>query len=310
MINKTRLTVMWLAAATLAACSSNGDEPDKPATNPSVPEAGKWRMVKLTDVEYDPAPGQFVNEIPEYEAGDTRTDMNAKALEMLNDGDLISLGALGGSVTMTLAEPIKHNPAYTADFRIVGNCYLTGTEGSTIFGAAEPGIVYVMEDKNGNGIPDDTWYELRGQMYDQRSIVTVSYTEPAAPSANAWVEWRIDDKHKGALTCNREYHNHTYFPRWLGTKTMTIKAVRLPDNGEYDAATGRYRQVCWTGYADAMPNNSEGSMLSLANAVDEAGQQVTVRQADFVRVVSAILQSNGPLGECSTEVGGIQALHD
>ena len=33
-------------------------------------------------------------------------------------------------------------------------------------GSSEAGIVWVSQDTNGNGQPDDEWYELRGSEYD------------------------------------------------------------------------------------------------------------------------------------------------
>ena len=48
--------------------------------------------------EYRPAPGQFVNELPEYNAGDTEETMRQKAEDRLayNAGSMITLGGYGG----------------------------------------------------------------------------------------------------------------------------------------------------------------------------------------------------------------------
>lgn len=46
---------------------------------------------------------------------------------------------------------VSSNGGY--DFSIIGNPF---------DGSSEPGIVYVMQDENGDGLPNDTWYELRG----------------------------------------------------------------------------------------------------------------------------------------------------
>ena len=35
-------------------------------------------------------------------------------------------------------------------------------QGNAFDSSNEPGIVWVMQDVNGNGLPDDEWYELRG----------------------------------------------------------------------------------------------------------------------------------------------------
>ena len=56
-------------------------------------------------IDYVPAPGQFVNELPEWEDGDDSEAMAAKALQyMTEEGYYISLGAWGGYVTVGLPE--------------------------------------------------------------------------------------------------------------------------------------------------------------------------------------------------------------
>ena len=51
--------------------------------------------------EYRPAPGQYVNDIPEYEPGDTEADMVRKCTERLaaNERGMVALGAYGGYIT-------------------------------------------------------------------------------------------------------------------------------------------------------------------------------------------------------------------
>lgn len=49
--------------------------------------------------EYRPAPGQFINELPEYEEGDTHASMLEKVAENLCGEErpgMISLGGFGG----------------------------------------------------------------------------------------------------------------------------------------------------------------------------------------------------------------------
>ena len=51
--------------------------------------------------DYCPAPGQFINELPEYEAGDTRASILEKVAENLCGDErpgMISLGGFGGYV--------------------------------------------------------------------------------------------------------------------------------------------------------------------------------------------------------------------
>lgn len=45
-------------------------------------------------VDFLPAPGQFVNALPEYEEGDTKEDMCAKATEYLEQGAFCTLALM------------------------------------------------------------------------------------------------------------------------------------------------------------------------------------------------------------------------
>ena len=57
-----------------------------------------------------------------------------------------------------------------------------------------------MQDDNGNGIPDDTWYELRGSETGLASTVSdhaVTYYRPSA--AGMPVQWKDNIGNKGEI---------------------------------------------------------------------------------------------------------------
>lgn len=286
-------------AVAVTSCNKDGD--DEPAT----PTTFTPRLAQLTSVVYDPAPGQFVNEIPRYESGDTKATMSAKALESLNKGNLISLGGFGGSVTVVLASPITYDASAEGDFRVLGNAYLTGSFNGFQLSSSEPGTVWVAETAEG------PWYELRGEEYDSERLTTVTYTPVSEPTADRWVDWSIDNGFgEGCFTCNVGFHDHSYFPQWIGDRPMTFGTRMVPVNSFVDLTTGLIRQYAYKGYADSYPNDSEGSVLSIADAVDADGNRVKINKVKAIKIVSAVLDTNGPLGETSTEVGGIQLLHN
>ena len=114
--------------------------------------------------DYCPAPGQFVNDIPMYEDGDTPEIMAQKCTERIagnySDTHLISLGGWGGYVTFHFDHSIANIPE-ERDFAIWGNAYQEMK--NLVFGGMnEAGIVMVSKDVNGNGKPDDPWYEISG----------------------------------------------------------------------------------------------------------------------------------------------------
>ncbi|MCM1518752.1 MAG: hypothetical protein NC117_08940 [Pseudoflavonifractor sp.] len=298
------LPSMLAATVALLASSCSGDEPAPDGGTPT-PDAAPGR-VKVTVIDYSPAPGQFVNEIPEYEPGDTPATMAAKATESLDNDEMITLGAWGGSVTLRLHEPIA-NVAGKADFRVLGNAYYA--DGSTSlprYGNAEPGIVYVLHDADGDGPDNDTWYELDGsERAHSAGSYRVTYTVRQADAANH-ITWTSADGSNGVIPKLTAHHNHSYYPQWLGGTTLIFEGRRLPDNGVL--VGDNYRLTCYDGYADCHPNDSDASALDIDNAIDASGNRVSLPSIEYVKVVTGVLQVNGWLGECSTEIRGIERL--
>ncbi|MDE7096891.1 MAG: cell surface protein, partial [Muribaculaceae bacterium] len=98
--------------------------------------------------EYHPAPGQFVNEMPRYEEGDTYADILQKAEESISGTNdiMITLGGFGGYVTFGFDHSVINVPG-DYDFRIWGNSFYELTDSSRKGGSAEPGIVMVSYDE-------------------------------------------------------------------------------------------------------------------------------------------------------------------
>ena len=95
--------------------------------------------IKAVD-EYVPAPGQFINTLPELSEKDTpETAAQActKYLANQKQSGLITLGAYGGYITFHFDHPII-NVENAPDFVVYGNSFP---------GWSEPGIVMVMKDE-------------------------------------------------------------------------------------------------------------------------------------------------------------------
>ena len=241
--------------------------------------------------EYRPGMGQFVNLLPKYEEGDDEQQMCRKCEKLIarNAGGLVSLGGWGGYITFGFDHPVENLDG--RDLQILGNAYyMTGT---TTFGSSEPGIVMVSRDENGNGKPDDTWYELRGSLYDDpqtRHQVSKTYT-------------REGD------TLHNEFHQQPYYPQWLTEQQYTLTGSMLPPqsvtiNGQV------VQRILPFGYADNKPNqDTEGTSLDLSWAIDANGNPVCLPTIDFVRVYTAVDEVNYPTGEISTEITGAIDLH-
>lgn len=308
-IKTFRYLAIMATALSVISCSDDNNSSTEPTVCPPAYITGT--RINVTVLDYSPAPGQFINEIPEYVSGDTYDTMNSKATECLNNGDMISLGSFGGSVTIKTATPIK-NISGCADFRILGNAvYATSSVSGVRYGSAEPGIVLVMQDTNGNGLADDTWYELKGDQTGKGiDNYTVTYYFPEADASDAeYIHWDASNGDTGYINRVSSYHTQSFFPLWLDNTSMTFSGRRLPDNGKYNSSTGKYDLTCYTGYADSHPNTNDDSNLDISNAIDSSGNSVSLTSIDFIKIYTGVLQANGPLGECSTEIAGIEILY-
>ncbi len=266
-------------------------------------------------IEYKPAPGQFINEkgvgIPQ-------------AAESIVGGvqGLVSLGGYGGYIVVGFDHTIMNDPAnpYGVDFTVVGNAAAN---------SSEPGIVMVMADTNGNGLPDDTWYELKGSSYDSISTIhkyTITYTNPTEPGD---IPWR-DSRGKSGFLKTTPEHTQPYYPSpnlfpdypqdevsFTGTlinlgidedNPIYIRIPALPfgyaDNHPF---YGR-------GQIPYLPDNpatfdelegNGGNAFDIGWAVDEDGNPVHLDGIDFIKIYTAVNINAGWLGEISTEVCGI-----
>lgn len=256
--------------------------------------------------EFVPAPGQFTNSIPEYEEDDTYKDILLKVEEQLvgKTNGLISLGAWGGYVTFGFDHSLV-NVSGQYDLLVYGNAFIKDgvqPEGYTL-GSSEPGIVYVSRDENGNGLPDDTWYEIAGS---EAARANRNYEVTYRNMGKAHITWTDNAGGKGAVLRNQYHTQASYFPLWRADeKTAVYRGTLLPANkyADNDAYMFDY------GYVDNWPNDDERSKINLDWAIDAAGHPANLYYVDFVRVMTGVMATGSLIGEASTEVCGAQDLH-
>ena len=275
--------------------------------------------------EYCPAPGQFVNEMPRYEEGDTYQDILQKCEESISGTNdiMITLGAYGGYVTFGFDHTVINRPG-EYDFRIWGNAFYELTNPDARGGSAEPGIVMVSYDRNCNGIPDDDWYELAGSEYYKPETLhdyRITYYRPTAhvPEEDdtgylddtIYIPWADSEGATGYIAKNI-FHSQDYFPKWVDGNELTFAGSRLAPNGIDLSDTGRYFVLYAYdhGYVDNHPNDyADLNSFDISRAVDSKGKPVTLPGIDFVRVYTGLNQYCGWLGETSTEIARAQDLH-
>ncbi len=276
--------------------------------------------------EYCPAPGQFINEMPRYDEGDTYADILQKAEESISGTNdiMISLGGYGGYVTFGFDHTVMNVPG-EKDFRIWGNAFYELLNPDEKGGSAEPGIVMVSYDSNCNGLPDDEWYELAGSEYHSsatRHNYSITYRRPDPNHEPVedeegylddleYIPWSDSTGESGYVAKNI-FHNQSYWPLWVNHDQISFSGTLLPPNGVDTSGIGRYYILYafdW-GYVDNHPNDYEDlNSFDISRAVDADGHHVDLPGADFIRVYTGLNQYCGWLGETSTELSKARDLH-
>lgn len=252
--------------------------------------------------EFLPAPGQFVNE--DYEAA-TMAEACAWAEERLAQTAYVSLGGFGGYIVVGFDHSILNDGGY--NIAVTGNSF---------DGSSEPGIVWVMQDENGDGLPNDTWYELRGSEYGKPETLSdyaVTYYRPEGDDGT--IPWRDNAGGSGAIERN-SFHRQSYYPIWVEADSYTLRGVCLKSRS-YDASgNGTYwvnPAFDW-GYADNFspidrltddgnPNaDPADNHFKISHAVRFDGAPADLAYIDFVKIQVAVNQQCGWIGEVSTEV--------
>ena len=246
--------------------------------------------------------------------GYTATTMEqacAWAERRMKESGYVSLGGFGGYMVVGFDHSIPNNGDY--DLAITGNSFNE---------SSEPGVIYVMQDENGDGLPNDTWYELKGSEYgkpETDSDYAVTYYRPDAPGQN--VPWSDNRGEKGVIGYLAEFHQQDYYyPMWVEQGSYTLRGVRLKSRS-YDASgAGEF----WVnppfewGYADNFsaidrltegdnPNaNPTDNHFKISNAVRFDGSPANLAYIDFVKIQVAVNQQCGWIGEVSTEICGVK----
>ncbi len=270
--------------------------------------------------EYTPAPGQFINELKTGGFDNTQTTpeaaiayAEARMSEVDRNGNpspnWVSLGGFGGYIVVGFDHSIDNSGDY--DLAILGNSFS---------GSSEPGIIWVMQDENGNGLPDDTWYELAGSETGKAETIqnySVTYYRPTGPKMP--VQWTDNLGNSGEVDYLAQFHRQDYYyPLWIEADSYTLTGTCLKARN-YDASgNGSYWvnvEYDW-GYADNFSPidrltseenasaDANANHFKISHAIDMDCQPIHLNYIDFVKVQVGVNTKSGWLGEVSTEVFG------
>ena len=252
-----------------------------------------------------PAPGQFVNE--DYEAS-TMKEAIAYATNRLRSKGYVSLGGFGGYLIVGFDHSVENDGSYNLQI-----------QGNSFDGSSEPGIVWVMQDENGDGEPNDTWYELKGSEYGKPETIqeyAVTYFRPKAPAMP--VMWTDNQGKSGSVDYLKQFHKQDYYyPNWVETDSYTLYGTCLKSK-TVETSPGYWHNGNFEwGYADNFSsidrltdsdNHNAGvnaNHFKISDAVTHDGKPANLKYIDFVKVQTGVNAKAGWLGENSTEVFGV-----
>lgn len=264
-----------------------------------------------TLIAFLPAPGQYVNASP---------GLKNNAESIIGGSGLVSLGGYGGYIIVGFNQPIINDTAhqYGVDFTIVGNAF---------DGSSEPGIVMVMEDKNHNGLADETWYELQGEDHLYKSTIS-DYEITYYYINDTTITWKDNQGDSDTLLHNI-YHTQSYYPSTenyplSNNDSITFRGTKLPSQQYYDESGSQWVNPNYGyGYADNLPVNNSVAFNKPDNpytddtegcgadafdidwAVDSNRQSVSLDSIYFVKIYCGVLDANSVIGEVSTEIRAI-----
>lgn len=263
------------------------------------PEDTYFRAIKTgnkataaTAFDYIPAPGQFVN----YQTGSTKTKALTDAQNWLNTnntGGYIHIGAFGGYWIVGFDHSVKNEPG-RADLLIKGNAFA---------GWSEPGIVWVMQDSNGNGLPDDTWYELAGSesgKAETKLRYAITYYKPKASGSD--VLWTDNFGQSNSVDYNGYHSQAYYFPMFIAEDYYTLVGTRLAPNFFVSGGIEYAKDLPW-GYVDNYNTESTRPMSEfwIEDAIQADGSPANLKHIDFVKVHTGTIGKGAAVGEVSTE---------
>jgi hypothetical protein len=198
-----------------------------------------------------------------------------------------SLGSAGGYEVWTVA----HQPSYV----INGNAFSAWHEA---------GIVWAQEDRNGNGLPDEMWYEVRGGDDDDpawKNAITRRYAITYVKGSEYGTVNQYDQIIREVYWADSRGRSGMIpggFPRLWGVvgDWVTYTTTLLRDDGNI-AVSNYSGLVPMPGYVDAL-----GNIFSIDKAMKADGIPVTLSAVSFIKVQTSVFRYGGNFGDVSTEI--------
>lgn len=233
---------------------------------------------------YIPAPGQYIGLMTGETIASALQELQAWCDAGYDTYHMI--GSFGGYYIVGFDHSVN-NVEGKADLQINGNPFA---------GWCESGIVWVMQDENGNGQPDDTWYEIKGSETGKpatKQRYAITYYKPKDVNSSV-VMWTDNMGKTGTVTRGG-------YPKIIADDYYTLTGTCLASTV---LETGISYSECYEwGYVDGISSNPlrPTGQFWLEDAIQADGSPANLQYIDFVKVHTAINSMTQNVGEISTE---------
>ncbi len=177
-----------------------------------------------------------------------------------------------------------------------------------------------MQDENGDGLPNDTWYELRGSEYGKPETIQdywITYYRPSGPKMP--VQWHDSLGEWGSVDYMQAFHKQDYYyPLWIESDSYTLRGTRLSPRTREEPPGQWVNDYFEWGYADnfspvdrfsdAGGLGANANHFRISDAVTADGRPANLQYIDFIKIQTAVNAKAGWTGEVSTEILGINTL--
>lgn len=284
-------------------------------------------------IEYVPAPGQNVQN---GQFNDPSRALGAPVgggTAAADNSKVVTLGGFGGTITLGFDHAIINQPASERnprglDLIVFGNAFWVGNNPQRRF--AEPGVIELSRDENGNGLADDAWYVIPGSHLPSppnEVLFTQTYDTDIADLTNpprlaSWIPigrsgtWTVTTfmlpaSLNGPVLVNPLGPDSTaegIFGYADCSPTMVLGD--LDGDGIVDDPGLTPEQFFTVPHDPFLVGNISGSgggdAIDISAAVDPVtGETANLPSIDFVRITTAVNFVHPVFGEVSTEVGGV-----
>ncbi|GAB5496842.1 MAG: hypothetical protein Phyf2KO_19220 [Phycisphaerales bacterium] len=242
-------------------------------------------------IAYNPAPGQFVNDPNFNDPDDALGPPSGTGKLSGNNTSVVTLGGYGGSITLGFDFHIYDHPGnpHGMDCIIYGNAFYV--QGNPDNRWAEAALIEISLDTNNNGLADDAWYTIPGS----------SLSPPITPPLPSAFDGPVLVNTTGT-TAEAFYGYADMSPTLLLGDTDSDGIVEDPSMLPEDFYTNPDDPMT----TDIDPGSGGGDAFDIAWAINPTtGAPANLGGFDFLRITTAVDNTNGSLGEVSTEIDAV-----